>query len=155
MTLGVAPPPVGLIFLDWVCLMLVLQAVIWPLKLVGQWTYEQALWLDGAIGAWTLLAGAMVAAGRQFETGWARAAAMALCVLLVVGEPAAMALFSDAGGWWMRVSPIGVLWELTGRSYNVDWPAVRQTVTVAAAATAAAWIGLAAVRVAWSVGRRG
>jgi hypothetical protein len=145
---GPGAPPVLLVLFDWVCLMLIFQAVVWPLRLVGGWTFDQAAWLAIAMAAWSLLAGAIVAVGRQFESGGVRALAMAGCVLLVLGEPLVMALSGVEGGWRMRVSPIGALWEVTGRAHLVRMEQVSQRVTVVAVAAAVAWVGLMVLAVA-------
>ncbi len=105
--------------LDWVCLVLVFQVVVWPLMIVGRWSAYQTLWLDAAVASWSLLTAALVGLGRVLPLSGARLGAMLLCMLVLVGEPAAMALagsgFDSHGvlGWQMRISPIQALWELT------------------------------------------
>lgn len=140
--------------LDWTCMLMVFQVVVWPLMLVGRWSVQQTLWLDLAVLAWSLLSAALVGMGRLSSAGWARVLAMVLCVLLWVGEPAWMALggagFADpanVSGWQMRISPIQALWELTTTVRPFDpagWiPAVISTATAAGLA----WVLLAGM--AW------
>ena len=108
-------------FLDWLCLATILQVVIWPLMLVGQWTMQQTLWLDLAMLSWSLLIAAFVALGRMLWAGWARISMMLFCLLLLLGEPIWLGLtgigFTDmtrhGESWQMRISPIQALWELT------------------------------------------
>lgn len=141
------------IFVDWLCLMLIFQAVIWPLSLVAHWSWRQALWLDAAIASWSLLIAAIVALAIRFESALARSAAMALCLLLVLGMPAARALagmspavrLDAADDWTQGLQPIAALWQLTERSFDVHFSAVTSPVLVVAFAAVAAWIGVAVV----------
>ena len=137
--------------LDWASLMIILQAVIWPLRLASGlgdplWTVGQALWLAAAMGAWSLLTGAIIAAGRWTTSGLGRTLAMTLCVLLLVGEPLVMVLAARNGGWAFWVSPVGVLWELMGPRYGLDYPAIQARTVAAGFAAVAAWAALGAVR---------
>ena len=68
-------------------LLLILQLVLWPLRLTAGWTIEQTLWLGGGLSGWMLLTGLITAWGCQKVTEWGRILAMLLAVLLVVGEP--------------------------------------------------------------------
>jgi hypothetical protein len=103
------------ILLDWVCLALVLQTVLWPMHLTAEWTIEQTFWLDVAFCGWTAVTGLIVAIGCQSNSGGHRTAAVALCVLLLLGEPVLLAALNSGvfGGlsihWTMRVSPLGAV----------------------------------------------
>jgi len=98
--------------LDWVCLMLVFQAVIWPLRLSGDWTMPQTWWLNATMGAWSLLTGLVIAWGRRVDRGSIRTLAMVACVGLLLGEPALRASTGIVSGdLWL--SPLGLVWQLT------------------------------------------
>ncbi|GAB4187768.1 MAG: hypothetical protein Kow00105_02430 [Phycisphaeraceae bacterium] len=133
--------------LDWVFLVVIFQVVIWPLMLVGGWSFRQALFLDGAILSWSLLTGLLLALGRARPGQAARVVMMVLCVMLLIGEPVLTAVPS-VSGWWesaageggrsdlMRVSPVQALWELTTTRQPYD-PS-RWAVTIFSTAFAAA-----------------
>lgn len=137
---------------EWLCLVLVLQAVVWPLRIISGWRMDQTVWLDGAVLAWSFLSAAVVALGMQFRSGMGRTAAMVVCVLLVLGEPMALALAAVVRGggplWAMRVTPISTVWALTHPMANVSlapWPG---RVMTAGAAAVAAWVVVAMIS-AW------
>lgn len=136
--------PAESILWDWLCLNMVLQAVIWPLHVTASWSVEQALWLIVALAGWSLLTGLLLLICSGWTSGSGRAVGAVMCLLLVLGEPVAMAALAGArlsGAWSMRVSPINTLWALTERPARV-WP--MQILGVAAAAIAS-WliVGLA------------
>ena len=68
-----APRLVGgprLAIADWFALIVVFQAVIWPLRLSAGWSVTQTAWLDAAIAAWSLLVAAIVAVGGLARRGF-------------------------------------------------------------------------------------
>lgn len=138
-------PSLRIILLDWLSLMVILQAVVWPLRLVGGWSMEQAVWVDVALAGWSLLIGAIIGAGRAMGGG-GRAAAMAACMLLLFAEPALLGL--APGAWEPRVSPMPALWYLTTRDAYFTVKPVREAVAVACVAAVAAWAALGVVRLA-------
>jgi hypothetical protein len=109
--------------MDWVGLMLVWQAVLWPMHMLLPWTLAQMVWLNVAVLSWGLLMGLMIALGRASGTAPGRGGAMAGCLALLLAEPAVIALLDWAippfsWPWAMRISPFGMLWELTaGQAY--------------------------------------
>lgn len=135
------------ILLEWLCLVLVFQMVIWPLRIVADWPVRQALWLNAAVAAWSLLTAAAVAWGRQFRTSLGRTVMMAVCMLVLVGEPALMALTPSSGPsplrfvWTMRLSPLQALWAMTAPSPGPLEPWMGVILTITAAAVAA-WLVL-------------
>ena len=132
--------------LDWICLAGVFQIVIWPLMLLGGWTDRQTLWLDLAVLSWSLLTGAVIGFGRVLPGGWARMGAMAVCLLLLFGEPVWIVvsggLVTGQGAGPMRVSPIQALWELTTTIQPYDPGPWVVTILSTAAAAGLAWAGL-------------
>ncbi len=139
------------LLLDWFCLVLVLQATIWPLRLVAGWHVSQVAWLVAAIGAWGLLAGAVAAVGQRSRHGYIRAWAMVACVLLLVGEPLLMGLLNTGTAearvaWPMRVSPIQAMWAMS--TPDANWspgPWATQIVGVFAVATVS-WVLILALK---------
>jgi hypothetical protein len=134
----------GIIFRDWLSLNLVFQAVVWPLKVSADWDLAQTLWLDTAVAGWTLLTALLVAVGCRSSHGAIRTVAMALCLLLVLGEPLIMALINlstsvgDFVGptWCMRISPIQALWVLAGPSLSfTDIPWSSTVISIGLVAT--------------------
>lgn len=136
-----------LVFRDWVCLNLVFQAVIWPLRATGQWEVAQAAWLDAAFVGWSLLTALVIAWGVRSRQPSHRAAAMAICMLILLGEPVVQIVASLGAqadlwpnvAWRLRVSPIQTLWELAGEDDPVNWaglpwsPAIISVIIAAAA----------------------
>lgn len=130
----------SLILVEWLCLMLIFQAVVWPVRWVAHWSFEQAAWVDAAVAAWSLVAALLVAVGVRLGRGLARAAVMLLAVALVVVEPLLVAATVWGGdnlgrGWTMRVTPLQAVWQLAGPAASFkpgDWPMVIVSVGVAA-----------------------
>ncbi len=150
----------GVVLLDWLCLNLVFQAVLWPMRMASGWSWAQALWLDAAVAAWSLLTGVLIAWGRCFGTAGMRTLAMIGCMALVVLEPLVVGLaailrgpVTDAegtvvGSGWddlpnLRLSPVQAVWELTAEpAVFAAWPWSDYIVGVAVAA-AVGWVVLA------------
>lgn len=133
------------VLLDWLAMIGVYQAVIWSLHLLAGWPLIRGIWLDAAVIAWSLLTALIVAAARRWPIGGARTIGMALCILLVFGEPVLLWLVVMAGGeaWSMRVSPIHAFWELTqppGRGTISPWD--QRTLMIAVVAVMG-WFALA------------
>jgi hypothetical protein len=156
----------GVVFTDWLCLNLVMQALIWPLYLGPQWSsifsrvqgkeavvdletrwsIQQTLWLGLDIAAWSLLAGSMIVLGCWAKTSRGRTLAMLGAIALVLGEPMVMwivNLFSPVWvSWPMIFTPIRSFWEISGQPG--DWngrywvPILQMTVSVAVGA----WAGV-------------
>ncbi len=113
-------PALGPVWRDWLALNAVFHAVLWPMKVLSQWSVEQTLWIAVAMLAWSLLAGLIIAWGRCGQSGSMRTLAMLGCVGIVVAEPALMALTTTLRGDGfvagpMRLSPVETLWQLSVR----------------------------------------
>lgn len=141
-------PPPRLVALEWLALTGILQAVIWPLALTAGWGIGQAAWLDAAVMAWSLLAAAVVAVGIGSTHATHRATAAVLCVLLLFGEPVAVALFTVAepGNWTLRISPFQTLWTLSEAGHQWSHPQLHLHVILAAVAAVLAWIVVVGTR---------
>lgn len=107
------------VFLEWLALAMVFQVVLWPLCANMDWKPRQTLVLDAAVAGWSLLTAALVALGCASRRGVVRTAVMAGCMVLLLGEPAGMALINvgaagrTATTWTMRLSPLETIWALT------------------------------------------
>ena len=132
------------IFLDWLAMIVVFQAVIWSLHLIAGWSLSRGYWLDSAIVSWTLLSALIVAWGRMSESGWVRTGAMALCLGVVLAEPVlgVLGLYRDAVG--MRVSPLETLWALTNLPERAPLGVWQERIVVVGLAALLGWSVLAA-----------
>ncbi|MCX5658725.1 MAG: hypothetical protein NTW19_03260 [Planctomycetota bacterium] len=143
--------PASAVLFDWLCLMLIMQILVWPLRLtltwsqVAPWSQEQTAWVLAALASWSLLTGAIVAVGARSRKSSVRMMAMAACALLFLGEPAVMALANAhampaAGSTWrMVVSPIQAFWEMTDSPANWAPKVWRPQVVSVAIVAVAAW----------------
>lgn len=129
------------IFVDWLCMMLVFQAVLWPMQIVAKWSVEQTLVVNTAVGAWALLTGLIIAWGRSFGSGKIRTYAMLGCVGLLIAEPLLLgvAAFAQGHNWSqlpnLRLSPVQTIWELTSApALYTRRPWADYTVAIGAAA---------------------
>ncbi len=134
------------VWVEWLCLILVFQAVVWLLRALSGWRMDQTVWLDAAVAAWSLLTAAVVGLGVRWPRAWPRTVAMVLCALLVLGEPLAVALVSlvwPAAArpiWSMHLSPLPTVWALAHPVVDVTlgpWP---ERVMFAAAGAVTAWV---------------
>jgi hypothetical protein len=153
LTVGEARRDVGLIWMDWLLLVGVLQAVIWPLRLIAQWQGRQAVWIALSLMGWAALTGLVIVLGRRVWGGLGRTVAMGLALGLVLGEPAVVLVLRSLGvsAGAVGLSPLPVLWELTrpGAAVGGAVGAGPQVVSLVVAA------GLGWVWVAVGVWRRG
>ena len=130
------------VLMEWLALMTIFQAVVWPLGITAQWSFLQTLWLDGAVVAWSLLTALFVATGVRSRHTLHRLLATAFCLLLLVGEPLVMTLMSlgarpgQGHGWVMCISPIQTVWALS--EVPIEWSSGPWRTNVAAVAVAAA-----------------
>ncbi len=127
---------------DWLCLNLVFQTVLWMIHGGARWNLFQALWVDAAVAGWSLLTGVVIAIGLQRSRAWARAAAMAVCVAMMLGEPlliGVLGLMSTGDGppaWPIVVSPLGAIANMTAPKPQIPhWH-----VLIVAAAAIGGWV---------------
>ena len=143
----------SLVLRDWVCLMLVFQAVLWTLRITARWTIEQAAWLNAAVGAWSLLSAAVIAWGCRSPSGWRRSEAMAICLLMPLCEPLALAVLGPVASglgaeasWLLHLGPFQAVWFMTGPGPVWDVGAYAKAIPAVALAAGLAWLGLALTR---------
>lgn len=112
-----------MIFSDWLTLILVFQAVVWPLRLTAGWGVQQTAWLDLTVVVWSFLIAAIVAIVCRTSRTEVRTFGMVTCVLLVFGEPALMLLLNMFSGqpvyWQMQTTPIAPIWAMSAQP--LDW----------------------------------
>jgi len=112
-------------FIDWFCLWLVLQPMIWPLRLSAKWSLDQTLWIVATMSAWSLLAGAITAWGCRWDCRVHRTLAMIGCLAVLLLEPLLMGLLNwnrmpgSSVTLPMALTPIPALWAMTVKS--IDW----------------------------------
>jgi hypothetical protein len=80
--------PLSQTVLDLVVLLGLVQVVIWPLRLVTNWTPIRTAAIDATVSGWVVLAGAIVAASISTEKIGPRIVAMVACLGLCIGGPA-------------------------------------------------------------------
>lgn len=139
----------GATLVEWVCLNAVFQSVVWPLQLIAGWGLAQTAWLDGAMLAWSLLIGLLIAWGRRVNRGAARTVAMLGCVAVVFGGAAVRPWLGESAG--LQWSPIATLWRVTDSPLDFLPGAVSASVLSVGAAAALGWALLAVG--AWIAGR--
>lgn len=136
---------------DWICLVVVLQLVIWPIRFTAGWSGEQALWIAAVALAWSLMAGAITAWGCRWDCKLHRTTAMLGCLALLLAEPLVMAWVNagaargSAIAWPMGISPFQMLWSLAGSPAEFDPRPWSDRVRAMALAAVVAWVALLVV----------
>jgi len=135
-----------LMFCEWLTLITIFQAVVWPLSVTARWEIEQTLWLDLAVVAWSLLTALLVATGVRSPWAAHRCLVALLCVLLLVGEPALLMLTSlDLNAapdevWVMHISPIQTVWALAQTPIEWNSGPWRANVVIMGMGAIVAWV---------------
>ncbi|WP_432798559.1 hypothetical protein [Poriferisphaera sp. WC338] len=145
---------IGETLLEWISLIIVLQAVIWPLKISAHWSGLQTALLNITFGVWSLLTGLIIAWGCLRNSPGRRLMAMCLVVLLVFGGPllelvapkfVAMIAIEMPTGQILPFSPLQSLWSLSNRpSLFSASPFTEILIGITIAATIG-WIGLTVI----------
>lgn len=145
--------PVRRVLFDLIVLAALIQIVVWPLRLVTPWNMARTLAIDATLLAWTMLVGALIAAGGRLGAS-GRTTMMAAIAALVLIAPAIAALTVDSGGAGVegasplivtvaQLSPISATHILTGAGSTwLDAADGTSLATVAIAATLA-WLAVA------------
>ena len=122
------PYPIRQTLLDLVVLLGLLQVVVWPLRLVTNWTPLRTAAIDATITGWHLLAGALVAAAVTTPRRGPRILVMIACVLWAavakymvepIFWPESIAIVAFAISWLAKgeaLSPIVKLMDRRGPS---------------------------------------
>ena len=138
------------VLMDWVSLLIVSQAVFWPLQVVNHWPWYQAQALNASLAAWSFATGLLIVWGSGQSRAWPRWVAMVLCIILAGGGSlVTVALW--LGGWAslsndvLAYGPLAGVWAMAGDpSYRQQHLWMGQTVLVAAV-SAMGWAGLAVI----------
>ncbi|MBL4702649.1 MAG: hypothetical protein JKX85_15490 [Phycisphaeraceae bacterium] len=128
------PARTWVVFVQWLCLALVNQSVLWPLQITANWSMMQSLWINAALLAWSLLIGLFIAVGKRSIESLPRTIAMLICVGLLFGEPVLQAVFGQS--WSMLISPVSTMSQLL---INQVTPAVATHITAVALASCVGW----------------
>ena len=128
------PARTWVVFVQWLCLALVNQSVLWPLQITANWSMMQSLWINAALLAWSLLIGLFIAVGKRSIESLPRTIAMLICVGLLFGEPVLQAVFGQS--WSMLISPVSTMSQLL---INQVSPAVATHITAVALASCVGW----------------
>lgn len=106
-------PPIGAAGLvqDWMGLMLVCQIVVWPMRVMVEWSLERTLVVDLQIAVWAAAIGVAIWFGTRHGTNpTTRFLAMAVCVLMLLGWFPLAAVTGNLNiAMW---SPYYALWTL-------------------------------------------
>ncbi len=138
------------ILMDWFCLNVLFQTVVWPLHMNAHWRVDQTVWISLTLASWSLLTGAFIAMGCRTDRLFRRMVAATACILLLAGEPLLVTVTGRLGDDSMifLTSPLALFWQLTGVAAQwTSWPWQIQT-PIAALAGVLAW-GIVAVSARW------
>ena len=130
---------------DWINLNLVLQAILWTVRLIAGWSIDQALSITYVMAAWSFLCHAIVAWGILKANGLRRIFAMTGCVAVWFIEPALMSIasYDTAGVCPMWVSPLGVFEVMTQDASSWSPQAIEIRVVTVAGTAGALWVWVA------------
>ena len=141
----------GRVLMDWASLLIVCQAVFWPLQVVNHWPWYQAQWLNVSLAAWSFAAGLLIVWGSSGAKAWPRWVAMFLCIVLA-GGGGLVTVGLWMGGWAalpndiMSYGPLAGVWMMAGTpTFGQQHQWMAQTILVAAVA-AMGWSGVALIR---------
>ena len=88
--------------LDLISLVVLIQIVLWPLRLMTSWSVEQTALIDALLVGWVILGGAFIAAAIPRGPVVRVAAMSSLLAWLIIPLPVAFT--------W---SPLGMIWDTT------------------------------------------
>lgn len=137
--------PIQQTLLDIVVLLGLMQVVVWPLRLVTNWSPARTAAIDATITGWMLLAGAVTASALMTERRGPRSLAMLACVVMCLLGPF-IAWLGAMGGLdatsLVDLSPLTAVRTL-GESGNPSLTDSQwQWIMVLGVAAGAAWIAL-------------
>jgi hypothetical protein len=95
LTVATPSQPVSSTLLDALCLGVLAQLLIWPLREVCGWTVGRAFVLDGTILGWLAVVAGIVTAGRATHRTWGRVSAMTLLVAVAAAGPIVATMLGD------------------------------------------------------------
>ena len=122
---------------DLLLLLLLTQVVLWPLRLLIEWTMAQILMIDAVLTVWGAAAAVCAWVGQRGVSSVRRVAATTACVLLLTGGWLAIAWAGDP--WPVHWSPLYMLWRLSEPHTAYDAASLGWRLSVVAGLTATAW----------------
>jgi hypothetical protein len=150
--------PVRQTLLDLIVLMALVQVVLWPLRLVTNWTPLRAAAIDATVCGWVVLAGAFLAAALGSRARGPHSLAMLACISLVLLGPAAAWLGVVTGVDAMELinlSPLMAIRTLGEGGSTQLTPMQWRWIGLLGLADAAAWLALSvAIAIPLVFGRR-
>lgn len=135
------PYPAARALSDAVVLLLVFQVVIWPLRVLVEWTVRQTIMVDLAMAVWMVPVALWVCLGLRGGRVM-RATMTVLCVITLIGPAVArVVLPTDSASAW---SVFEMVWYLTQPQRFVQLQTLVGPLATVAGVSAALWvIGLA------------
>lgn len=125
-------------FRDMICILLVLQVVIWPMRMLMMWTLSQTLVLQLAFLVWVMTIGLWVYIGCRGAGAGRRILAMILCAITLFGGPMWSSVFSQVEA--VQWSPLGMIWTISRAIGDSDIDMAIYQLTVIALSLAIAWV---------------
>lgn len=122
------------VFVQWICLSLVNQSVLWPLQVTANWDTMQTMWINAALLSWSLLAGLFIAVGKRSFSSLHRSIALMICIGLMFFEPLLQALMGKS--WYMVISPVSTINHLLHKQITAG---VTVHITAVALAACVGW----------------
>lgn len=138
LSIAVDDPPGIATAVDLATLLIIVQPVLWLVRLQAGWTLDRTLLIDVTLTVWAAAAGLFIWAGRMSASNAGRSGAMAACVGLMIGGWFVTLLtgIAEPASW----SPPHMLWALT-REISVDEArAEAGRLVVLSAGVAIAWL---------------
>jgi hypothetical protein len=140
------PYPILQTLLDLCVLVGLVQVVVWPLRLVTNWTPLRTAAIDATLIGWVMLAGALMAAAITSDRRGPRNLAMATCIAMCLLGPAMAWIGTIVGIDVMPLASVSPLMEIRSLAEGggtlpaqMHW----QRVTILGLANVFAWGGLA------------
>lgn len=143
--------PIRQTLLDLIVILLLVQIVIWPLRLVTVWSPLRTAAMDAALAGWLLYVGAIIAATIGTGRSGPRVLAMAGCIGVALLGPALTFVGVFSGADWMslvELSPLMAVQTL-GQGGAEPPPTEQWThILVLAGGGIIVWLALVGVRLA-------
>ena len=103
--------PVTATLLDLISLCVLIQVVIWPMRLVTNWTIPRLLLIDASICAWLTIVSAILCLAT-LHRGLIRSMAMLVILVWLIG-PLLMVALDINSELFLSMSPLSVIWSQT------------------------------------------
>lgn len=140
--------PIRQTVLDLIVLLMLVQVVIWPMRLVTVWSPLRTAAIDASMATWLIVIGAIVASAIGTVRAGPRLLAMAACIGVCLLGPALTFLGLFAGADWMALvdlSPFMAVHTLGQGGAAPPDPEQWHLIALLAVAGAAMWLVLGLV----------